>query len=171
MKSFIKILLFTSVLSLSASAQQTTFQDSLLDHLVGTWVLRGTIEGKETTHDLIIAWVLQHQYVQVQETSREKNASGKAEYEAIVYIGWDQSAKQYACLWLDVTGGGGLSAQAIGHGERNGDKIPFLFKGGDGSTFYTTFLFDKSADSWQWTMDGEENGKLQSFARVKLTRK
>jgi hypothetical protein len=105
------------------------------------------------------------------EVSREKDAKGQAAYEAIVFIGWDQASGQYACLWLDTTGGGGLTGQAIGHAKRDGDKIAFLFKGADGSLFHTTFVYDKSSDSWQWLMDGEEGGKLQPFARVKLTRK
>jgi hypothetical protein len=105
------------------------------------------------------------------EVSREKNAQGSAEYEAIVFIGWDQPTGQYSCLWLDNTGGGGLTGQAIGHAKRESDKIAFLFKGADGSLFHTTFAYDKSSDSWQWTMDGEEHGKLQPFARVKFARK
>ena len=171
MKTNLKIRLFIILLSFSSSAQQTTFQDPLLDRMIGKWVLQGVIEGKETTHDIDVVWVLGHQYVQIREISREKNANGAAEYEAIVYIGWDQPSKQYACLWLDVTGGGGLSGQAIGHADRSDDKIAFIFKGSDGSIFHTTFAYDKSADVWQWLMDGEEKGKLQPFARVKLSRK
>jgi hypothetical protein len=167
MKYFLLIIL----VSFSASAQQTTFQDSSLDRFIGKWVLQGTIAGKETTHDIDAEWVLGHQYVQFHEVSREKNGNGEAMYEAIVFIGWDQPSNQYACLWLDVTGGGGLSAQAIGHAKRNGDKIAFLFKGSDGSLFHTTFLNERSSETWQWLMDGEENGKLQPFARVKLLRK
>jgi hypothetical protein len=170
-KTIFKIFLLVALLSSFGSAQQTTFQDPLLDHMVGTWILQGTIAGQETTHDLVAEWVLGHQYLQLREISREKNADGEAKYEAIVYIGWDQSLSQYACLWLDVTGGGGLTGQAIGHAERGGDQIPFLFKGGDGSLFHTTFVYDQSTDSWQWLMDGEENGKLQPFARVKITKK
>jgi len=147
-----------------------TFSDPLLDHLIGKWVLQGTIAGRETTHDIAVEWVLGHQYVQLHEVSREKNANADPAYEAIVFIGWDQPLSQYACLWLDVTGGGGLSAQAIGHAGRSGDKIAFLFKGSDGSNFHTTFVYDRDTDSWQWLMDGEENGKLQPFARVKITR-
>jgi hypothetical protein len=74
-------------------------------------------------------------------------------------------------LWLDSTGGGGLSAQAIGHAKRSGDEIVFLFKGGDGSVFHTAFAYSKETDTWQWLMDAEEGGRLQPFARVKLTRK
>lgn len=166
-----KITLLVVMVSFPMLAQQPTLKDSLLDHMTGKWMLQGTIAGKETTHDIVTEWVLRHQYVQFHEVSRDENANGEAMYEAIVFIGWDQLSSQYACLWLDVTGGGGLSAQAIGHAKRSGDKIAFLFKGSDGSLFHTTFLYDRGSDTWQWLMDGEENGKLQSFARVKLTRK
>jgi hypothetical protein len=171
MKLLFKVFMAIVLLSITASAQQQTFQDPLLEHLVGTWVLRGTIEGKETTHDIAAEWVLGHQYMRFSEVSREKNAAGQAEYEAIVFIGWDQALSQYACLWLDNTGGGGLAGQAIGHAKRGGDEIAFLFKGQDGSVFHTTFAYKKGNDSWQWRMDGEAGGKLHSFARVKLTRK
>jgi hypothetical protein len=170
MKIIMKIFLVVAAAYFSVSAQQTTFQDSLLDHIIGKWVLHGTIAEKETTHDIVAQWVLGHQYLQLHEVSREKNTTGEAMYEAIVYIGWDQNTKQYACLWLDITGGGGLSAQAIGHAELSGDKMAFLFKGTDGSLFHTTFVYDKGSDIWIWLMDSEENGKLQSFARLKLTR-
>ena len=171
MKTIMKITLCIILASYTVSAQQPIFQDSLLDHMIGKWILQGTIAGKETTHDIITEWVLGHQYVRLQEISREKKTDGEAAYEAIVFIGWDEPSSQYACLWLDVTGGGGLSAQAIGHGKRNGNEIAFLFKGSDGSIFHTPFVYDRGTDTWQWLMDGEENGKLQPFARVKLTRK
>ncbi len=170
MKTIMKIFLLVVLVSLSVPAQQTTFQDSLLDHMTGKWVLQGTIAGQETTHDIATEWVLGHQYIQLHEISREKNANGEAMYEAIVYVGWDKPSNQYACLWLDVTGGGGLSANAIGYAKPSSDKIAFLFKGSNNSIFHTTFVYDKGNDTWQWLMDGEENGKLQPFARVKLTR-
>jgi hypothetical protein len=171
MSTALKIFSAVVLASVSASAQQTAFQDPLLEHLVGAWVLQGSIAGKETTHDVVSAWVLGHEYVRFSEVSREKDARGEAAYEAIVFIGWDRSASQYACLWLDSTGGGGLDARAIGHGKRSGDDIAFLFKGGDGSLFHTTFAYSPTTDTWQWLMDGEEGGKLQPFARVTLTRK
>jgi hypothetical protein len=172
LRCFGRITLATlALVSFSASAQQSTFQDPLLDHLIGNWVLQGTIEEKETTHDIVSEWVLGHQYVRLHEVSREKDAKGQAAYEAIVFIGWDQPANEYACLWLDSTGGGGLSAQAFGHAKRSGDEIAFLFKAKDGSSFHTRFVYSKNTNTWQWLMDGEEGGKLQPFARVKLTKK
>jgi hypothetical protein len=166
----LKILALVALAPFSLAGQQGTFQDSLLDHLIGSWVLHGVIAGRETTHDVMAEWVLDHQYVQVHEVSREKNAKGQPAYEAIVYIGWDQPSSQYACLWLDSTGGGGLAAQAIGHAKRGSNEIAFLFKVG-GGIFHTTFAYSKDTDTWQWLMDDEEHGRLEPFARVKLERK
>ncbi|MEW6194220.1 MAG: hypothetical protein AB1521_03570 [Bacteroidota bacterium] len=165
-----RIILLSLLLSVNIFSQQTTFQDSLLDRMTGKWTLKGIIAGQETTHDVTASWILEHQYLQFREISHEKDADGTAAYEALVFIGWDSQLNQYSCLWLDVTGGG-LSAQAIAHAERKGDDIAFLFKGSDGSLFHTTFVYDRNVDTWQWIMDGEENGTLQPFARVKLTRK
>jgi len=165
----------TSVLvilvSFTASAQQATFQDSLLDHFIGSWVLHGIIQGKETTHDIVAQWVLGHQYFHFHEVSIEKDSSGNPMYEATVFIGWNQPSGQYACFWLDGTSGNGLSNPVMGYAKRNKDKIEFLFKFNETTLFHTTFLYDRGSDSWQWIMDNEENGKLQPFARVKLTRK
>jgi len=171
MSKTLRIFASIALVSISASAQQSTFQDPLLDHMIGKWVLQGTIGGKATTHDIVVEWVLGHQYVQFHEVSREKNAKGQTEYEAIVFIGWDQPSGRYACLWLDNTGGSGLTGQSIGLAQRDGDEMAFLFYDGKGVPFHTTFAYDKSSDTWQWKMDGEEGGKLQPFARVKLTRR
>jgi hypothetical protein len=152
-------------------AQQPTFMDPLLDHFIGTWILRGTIGGQQTVHDVAAEWVLGHQYLRFHEVSREKDPKGEPAYEAIVFIGWDQPSGAYACLWLDSTGGGGLSAQAIGRAKRGGDEIPFVFTQKDGGFFQTTFAYDRKADTWEWRMDEEQKGVMTPFARVKLTRK
>ena len=154
----------------AATLPPPTFQDALLDRMIGTWVLRGTIAGRQTTHDIVCEWVLGHEYVRIREVSREKDAAGQPAYEAIVFVGKDPKADGYACLWLDNTGGGGLEAQAIGHGRRSGDEIAFLFVSVDGSAFHTTFALGGQDGSWQWLMDGEAEGKLEPFARVRLTK-
>ena len=155
----------------SAICWAAPVKDPLLERLVGHWVLRGTIAGKQTTHDVVTEWFLDHQYLRIHETSREKNDKGQAQYEAVVLIGWDEVALEYQCLWLDSTGGGGLTAQGIAQGKRSGDAIPFLFRERDGSiSFNNTFSYDKVNDSWSWQMDNVQNGKAVPFGRVKLTR-
>ena len=164
-----KILVFVFLLCAVGISQQTSFQDSLLEHMTGIWVLAGTIDGQQTTHDVQVSWILQHQYLQIKEISREKDSTGKALYEALVLICKDEKLHQYSCLWLDVTAGGGLKNDVFGHAERVGDTIPFLFNIG-GTLFHTTFTYQASNDLWQWTMDGEVNGTLQPFARLKMVR-
>ena len=171
MKSTKWFILFIIFVSINIFGQQTTFQDSLLERMIGNWTLKGIIDSKETTHDVAISWILGHQYLQISEISHELNSYAKPAYEALVLIGWDLKLNQYSCLWLDVTSGGGLSAQPFAHAERKADKIAFLFKVNDGSAFHTSFVYDRKSDSWQWLMDGEEKGKMQPFARVKLVKK
>ncbi len=158
------------LLSLPAVAEGQGFQDALLDQLAGNWVLTGTIAGAETTHDIAAEWVLGHQYLRFHEVAREKDSEGAPAYEAIVFIGWDQPANRYACLWLDVTGGGGLSAEAIGHAEPGGDELAFVFDTGDNSVIHTTFAYNRETDTWQWLIDIDKGGERSTFARVTLTR-
>lgn len=160
------------VIASSAFAQPTSINAPFLEGLAGTWVLRGTIAGQETTHDVVAEWILEHHYLRIQERSREKDPKGHAKYEALVLIGWDSGSSEYQCLWLDVTGGGGLAVQFIARGKKTGESIPFLFREPDNSiSFINTFSFDKASSSWTWHMDNIKDGKPVPFGRVRLTRK
>jgi len=155
----------------SAAQTQSTPPSPLLDHLAGTWVLKGTIAGKQTTHDVQADWVLRHEYLQIHEISREKDSAGKPAYEAIVTIGWDPKvANQYVCLWLDSTSGKGLTSEGFGRGNPSGDAIPFVFTISPTNLVHTTFTYRKGTDTWQWLIDEVENGKTDRFADVELTR-
>jgi hypothetical protein len=148
------------------AAQQATLQDDLLDRLVGRWTLTGTITGKQTTHDVNAEWVLNHQYLQVREVSRERDQEGRPQYDATVFIGWDEARRGYVCFWLDVFGGG---FAGTGFAERQPNRLPFFF-GDKDRAFHTTLLFDRAADSWEWQMDSEQRGRREPFARLTLTR-
>jgi hypothetical protein len=163
----LQVLTYSVLLALPAAAQKK----SLLEHMVGHWVLQGTIAGKATTHDVDMDWVLNREYVRIHEVSREKDAEGRPAYEAFVFIGKDTDSEACTCLWLDNTGGGGLSAQGLGHGTPTGTSIPFVFRVKEGQAFHNTFTYDAAADSWRWFLDNDENGKMTPFARVTLTRK
>ena len=170
MKNAFAILALCFLISLPAAAQQPGFQDALLDHFTGGWVLKGTIVGAETTHDVDAGWVLGHHYLRFHEVSRER-APGGPIYEAIVFIGWDEPTERYVCLWLDSTGGEGLKDGVFGHAERGGDELAFVFETPGAGKFHTTFRFDEDDDTWQWLMDVEEGGKRSPFARLVMTRK
>ena len=163
--------LIIMVLSATAFPVETHVSDPLLDHLIGRWVLSGTIAGKKTTHDVSVEWVLKHGYARVHEISREKDPTGAPAYEAIVFISVDSNSGEYTCLWLDSTGSWGLTAEAFGRAKPKTNSIPFVFKNPDGSvSFENTFSYDPAANTWAWIMDNVEDGKHKPFGRVTLVK-
>jgi hypothetical protein len=161
---------FGLVIALSTTARAQGFQDELLDHFAGEWVLKGMIAGGESVHDMSADWVLGHQYLRFHEKSREKTADGALAYNATVYFGWDVATERYVCLWLDSTGGGGLSADGFGYAKPNGDALEFLFGSEEVGFFHTTFRYDRSKDSWDVAMDTEQGGERVVFARATMSR-
>ena len=143
----------------------------LLDHLTGSWVLRGTISGKQTTHDVQARWVLRREYMQVHEVSRETDANGEPAYEAIVLVSWEPKAREFACLWMDSTAGGALSSHVTCRATPSADSIPFIFSLSPSESIHTTFTYFPATDTWQWLIDDEANGKRERFADVKLSRR
>lgn len=163
----LRIVALVLALSLSAHAQETGFQDELLDKFTGSWILRGTIAGDDVVHSIEAQWVLGHHYLVFDESTE----LGEIDYEAKVIIGWDEPSDRYVCLWLDSTGGSGLSNGILGYAEKSEDKLAFIFAG-ETSRFHTTFSYDRSNDTWHWTMDSEkEEGRFKPFARLTMKRK
>jgi hypothetical protein len=119
----------------------------------------------------VAEWVLGHQYLSFHELSREKAPGGAPLYEAIVFIGWDETSNRYACLWLDSTGGGGLKDGVFGHAARDNDELAFLFVTPEVGKFHTTLRYNRDDDTWQWLMDVEESGEREPFARLVMTRR
>jgi hypothetical protein len=162
-----RVTLLALALSLAANAQNVGFQDELLDRFTGSWTLSGTIAGDDVLHTIDARWVLGHQYLQFDERTER----GEIDYEASVIIGWDEPSRRYVCLWLDSTGGSGLSNGILGYAEKSEDELAFTFAG-DTSRFHTTFSYDRANDTWYWTMDSEkEPGQFKPFARLTMERK
>lgn len=157
------------LLAAVTNADEPPFEDELLDRLVGNWVMRGTIAGEQVTHDVSANWVLGHQYLRFHDRSRETTESGALAYDATVFIGWDKASGRYVCLWLDSTGGGGLANDVFGFAEPAEDKFAFVWGEGN-ETWQTSFFYEREADSWRWTMDGQNDGEWRPFARVTLSR-
>ncbi len=139
----------------------------LLEHMVGRWIMRGTIARRNIVHDVEADWVLSHHYIRIHEISREKTAEGKPEYEAMVFIGWNNPG-HYSCVWLDITGG--LSILSIGTAVPGENELPFVFRNEKGGVDLTnTFTYDPKDNTWEWKIDNVENGQPKPFARLRLT--
>ena len=163
-------LALAAILSAPPLIAQTAHPDSLLDHLIGHWVLRGPMAGSQVVHDVTFRWVLNSEYVEMHEVSRERTTSGTPAYEAIVYLGRDPRTHEYAALWLDNTAYGAFDPAGVGHGVAAGDSIPFVFVDSPTSRFHNTFVYDRKSDTWAWHMDNDSAGVRRAFARVTLTR-
>lgn len=156
----------------SASFGQGPIRDptNLLDRLEGHWLLKGNIAGKSTVHDVQAHWILHHEYLELREVSREKDAQGEPAYEAKILVSWDQKTKQYACLWLDSTAGGALTSQVTCRANPSKNSIPFVFTISPADSVHTTFAYRESSDTWQWLIDDVTDGKTSRFADVELSR-
>jgi hypothetical protein len=161
-------------------AQQPPVSSPLLDHLAGKWLMEGTIAGQRTKHDLDAEWVLDHHYLRIHEVSEEKKADGKPQYEAMVFIAWNEETKSdqtknaqpkhYSCAWLDVYGS--FSAASIGVAPPSENELAFLFKNEKGELdFSNDFVYDAKSDTWSDALDNIVNGAKKEFGRVKLTRR
>jgi hypothetical protein len=168
-RAIVPVLLIFMLIATPLAAQLPA--DSLFDRLVGTWVLRGTIARRATTHDVTFDWMLGREYVRMHEVSRERAPDGTPAYEAVVLFGRDPRSGEYACLWLDNTGASAFDPAGTGRGRVEGDSIPFLFRYTATDLFHTTFVYSRAADSWEWHMDNDSSGVRRPFARVTLTRR
>jgi hypothetical protein len=153
----------------AAGSRQIDPQHELLSRMIGHWVMRGTISGQATTHDVDARSMLNEEYVEIQEVSRERDASGKPQYEAMIYLVWNPKVGEYACLWLDTTDVTSFAPEGIGHAKPARDQISLVFTDQDGG-IHTTFSYDRSLDRWQWSIDNVLKGALKPFARLTLTR-
>lgn len=165
-----KLILLTMIfVSLTAMAQQAPVNSPLLDHLAGKWLLQGTVGKQVVTHDFDAQWVLQHYYLRFNEVSREKNDKSDPQYEATVFIGWNEKTKQYACVWLDVYGG--ATPESIGLATPKENELDFVFTNEHGETSFTnTYIYDPKTDTWENRLDNIVKGEAKPFARFKLTK-
>jgi len=138
--------------------------------MVGNWVLRGTIAHKSVVHDVEADWVLARHYIRIHEVSRERDNNGRPEYEAIVFVAWNEHGPRYSCVWLDVIGG--LTTLSICVASPIGNELPFEFRGEKGDIdLRNVFAYNPKEDAWEWRIDNVEKGVSKEFARVRLTRK
>ena len=81
------------------------FQDRLLEELVGKWQVNGKIAGQQIEQLCEADWVLNHQFLRAHfidpaaRHRKSKDISSHAEYEAMVFIGYDNMSERYVVHW------------------------------------------------------------------------
>ena len=76
--------------------------DSLLDRFVGKWEVTGKAVGDEVLQSCDLDWVLNHQFLRIHFLDVKKRPP---EYEALIFLRYDNMSDRYVMHWLDVFGG------------------------------------------------------------------
>jgi len=140
------------------------FEDDLFANLEGEWLLTRQIRGTEARNSVTATWVLQHQFLLL----RMRDLASPSRYEADVYIGYSQAARQYVAHWIDNFGG---HYSGIGRGRRDGNSVEFRFEYPDGP-FYNTFSWDPASGTWSCHLESVgKDGARVTFARDRLVRR
>jgi hypothetical protein len=160
--------LFLLALSLPLAAQPPAeWQDGLVNHLAGCWKLEGKVVGNDAHHDVRADWVLNRQFLRIQEKTAANALATERPYDSIWYLGYDPISERYVLHLMDTFGA--RFSETLGYGTRDGNQIRFVFEYPDGP-FHTTYLWNAEANTWQWLMEQKnKDGKWVPFADLRLT--
>ena len=140
------------------------FRDELLENLVGDWKLARQIRGQTVQNTVQVEWVLNHQFLRI----HMKDAATPAQYEAMVFVGYDNTSDRYVVHWIDVFGG--RFSETLGYGKRDGNSIKFVFEYPDGP-FHNRFTWNAAEKTWTFLMEQKnKEGKWTTFATDTLRR-
>jgi hypothetical protein len=151
-------------------------KDALLDNLVGKWRVKGRIAGQPIQQACDAEWVLNHQFLRVHfisvsaiEDLKVKAKERKAEYEADVFIGYDNMSERYVAHWLDTFGG--RFSESLGYGRREGaNAMKFVFEYPNGP-LHNTFSWKTNDKTWSIMIEQKDGrGKWTVFAEEVLER-
>jgi hypothetical protein len=139
--------------------------DSLLDRLVGRWLMAGTVRGQPATYTLDVSRVLQQRFVEL----HMQDVSRPPAYEARVFIGVDSAGGRYIAHWLDNFGAPFSIPPATG--AARGDTLELDFPYPDGA-FHDTFTYDRAGDTWHFRLDAADGaGGWRRFAEYLVRRR
>src|ERR1700679_3405176 len=145
------------------------WHDDLVDHhLAGTWKMEGNVMARAAHHDVRAEWVLNHEFLRIEEKTSNGAPSTERPYDTIWFLGYDPVSERYVLHLMDQFGG--RFSETLGYGVRDGNTIRFVFEYPDGP-FHTTYKWDPEKNTWEWLMEQKDkNGKWTSFADLKLSR-
>ncbi|HMK31370.1 MAG TPA: hypothetical protein VK473_16930 [Terriglobales bacterium] len=151
-----------------AQGPASEWRDELADHMAGTWKIEGKVMGRQAHHEVRAEWILNHQFLRIQEKTAASAPSEERHYEALWFLGFDALSERYVLHLIDVFGG--RFSETLGYGTREGNSLRFVFEYPDGP-FHTTFRWLPEEDAWQWLLEQKDNsGRWTTFADFRLTR-
>jgi hypothetical protein len=125
------------------------FHDDLLDHMVGQWVVDVNVYGHKFTSDRQVEWVLGHQYLRIQEKSREVVPWLKKQFERVMYIGYNHGRKRYVVYELNVHGADvPTEPEGFTYASRSGNELTVDHKNGAEVLGRSRLVWDPSSRTW-----------------------
>jgi hypothetical protein len=162
--------LFTALLCLPLLGQAPAdWPDGFLNNLAGSWKLEGKVGNSDAHHDIQADWVLNRQFLRIEEKTSANAPASERRYDSIWYLGYDSTSERYVLHLMDTYGG--RFSETLGYGVRDKNEIRFVFEYPDGP-FHNTYRWNAADKSWEWLMEQKnKEGKWVAFANLKLTRK
>jgi hypothetical protein len=146
----------------AAQGSTATSMDGVLQRLVGSWRMVGTVRGRPASYRLQATRVLRGKFVELHMV----DVAGSAGYEARVFLGVDSAGPRIIAHWLDNFGAGYSIPHAIG--AARGDTIQFTFAYPDGP-FRDTFVYDRARARWHFRLEsGDSAGAWRPFAEYQV---
>jgi Protein of unknown function (DUF1579) len=162
--------LSAAILFARPAAAQTSvaWPDDLVSQLAGNWKIEGKVMGQNAHHDVQADWVLNRQFLRIQEKTASDAPTDERRYDAIWFLGYDAISERYVLHLMDTFGG--RFSETLGYGTRDGNQIRFVFEYPDGP-FRNTYRWNPEKSTWQWLMEQKDkNGVWGQFADLKLTK-
>jgi hypothetical protein len=162
------VLAMSAVLTIRSSAQTATDWRDLADHMAGDWQLTGQVMGQEAHHKVHAEWMLNRQFLRIEERTAEDAPKSERRYDAVWFLGYDSVSERYVIHLLD--GFGARFSETLGYGVRSGNQLQFVFEYPDGP-FHTTFRWSLESNKWEWLMEQKgKDGNWGQFADLALAR-
>ena len=137
----------------------------LLDRLVGRWNLTDRMGETPLRQAVEAKWTLGDRFVEVHCRSVLEAPAGELPYEALYYIGYDTGSDHYVMHLLDTYGA--RHSRTLGIGERQGDRLSFVFEY-DGGPFTNTFTWHADNEEWMFDRTFLEDGAVHTFATKRM---
>jgi hypothetical protein len=140
----------------------------LVDHMAGPWTMTGDVLGKSAHHTVRAEWVLDRQFLRIEEKTSSDAPADERRYDSIWFLGYDDVSDRYVMHLMDTFGG--RFSETLGYATRDGNTLRFVFEYPDGP-FHTDFTWDPGKQQWTWLMQQKDKeGAWKPFAHLTLAK-
>ena len=136
------------ILSAQGAERAASADTQYLDALIGKWDMRGTLGGQPVRYHAFAGRVLMGGFVRLHML----DAAASPQYEADLYLGFDDKTGDYVGHWLDRFGAAG--ARVVANGHRNGEELILIFPYADG-WFRDTFTRHPDTGTWSLLIESQ----------------